>query len=72
MEMEKVQLYQYNISGYYLAIDSKGKCEKKHFEEIVSAKDNVDAMRMVIGEFAWNESLLGNTFKLDMVHYECW
>lgn len=64
-------MYKYEISGYYLVIDDHGHCERKRFEEVVEARDNVEAMRIVVGEFAWQESLLGNTFKLDVIHYEC-
>ncbi len=64
-------MYKYIISGYYLVTDDYGHCDRKNFEEEIEANDNVDAMRMVIGEFAWQESLNGNMFKLDTIHYEC-
>ena len=64
-------MYKYRISGYYIVTDDHGHCERKHFDEEVEAKDNVDAMRMIIGEFAWQESLRDNMFRLDTVHYEC-
>ena len=64
-------MYRYRISGYYLVTDDHGKCDRKHFDEEIEAQDNVDAMRMVIGEFAWTESLNGNMFRLDTIHYEC-
>ena len=63
----EVTMYEYNISGYYFSND-----ERKHFEKIVKAEDDVEAMKKVIGELAWHESLDGNTFKLDVIHYECW
>lgn len=65
--MKQAELYEYNISGYYFAND-----ERKHFEKELWARDNIEAMKIVIGELAWQESLLGNTFKLDTIHYECW
>jgi hypothetical protein len=58
-------MFSYEISGYYFAND-----ERKRFEEIVDARDNTEAMEMVIGAYAWKESLAGNTFKLDTIHYE--
>lgn len=60
-------MYKYNISGYYFANE-----ERKHFEKIVEAEDNFKAMQQVIGELAWHESLEDKTFKLDVIHYECW
>lgn len=63
----EVKMYGYIISGYYFAND-----ERKHFEKIVKAEDDIEAMKKVIGELAWHESLEGNTFKLDFIHYDCW
>ncbi len=63
-------MYSYEISGYYFVTDESGHCERKHFDEEVTAQDNVEAMEMVIGAYAWKESLAGNTFKLDTIHYE--
>ena len=59
--------YKYRISGYYFA----GQ-ERKHFEDIIIASDNIEAMQIAIGMYAWHESLEGNTFKLDVIHYDCW
>ena len=64
---QEVKIYNYQISGYYYAGN-----ERKRFEEIVPARDNIEAMQIVIGKIAWHESLEGNTFKLDVIHYECW
>lgn len=61
------EMYKYQISGYYFA----GK-ERKHFSEIIVATDNIEAMQIAIGKYAWQESLEGNTFKLDVIHYDCW
>ena len=60
------QKYMYNISGYYFAND-----ERKYFYEDIEAEDNFQAMKLVIGKLAWKESNDGNTFKLDLIHYEC-
>lgn len=59
--------YQYKISGYYFADD-----ELIHFEEVLPAEDNYQAMQLVIGERALRVSLEGKTFKLDLIHYECY
>lgn len=63
-------MYSYEISGYYFVTDENGHCERKRFEEVVDARDNTEAMEMVIGAYAWKESLARNTFKLDTIHYE--
>ena len=68
--MKTTELYKYEISGYYLATDVKGKTERVHFSEEVWAKDNVEAMKIVVGNLAWNESDDGRTFLLDVIHYE--
>ena len=60
-------LWQYQITGYYFADG-----ERKRFEEYVYAENNSIAMERVIGKYAWSESLDGKTFKLDVIHYECW
>lgn len=60
-------MYEYEISGYFFADD-----ERIHFQKIVKADDNIQAMRNVIGEFALKVSLEGKTFRLDVIHYECW
>lgn len=65
--MNTTELYKYQISGYYFADD-----EGKRFEEYVYAQNSIEAMKIVIGDIAWNESLEGRTFKLDFIHYECW
>ena len=61
------EMYLYEISGYYFA-----NGERKHFRKELYATDDCEAMKIVIGELAWHESIEGNTFKLDMIHYECW
>ena len=58
-------MYEYIISGYYIAGD-----ERKHFWQEVKANDNIEAMKIVIGELAWKESLEGNSFYLDLIHYD--
>lgn len=60
------EMYKYQVSGYYFA----GQ-ERKYFNEIITASDNTEAMQIVIGKHAWHESLEGNTFKLDVIHYDC-
>ena len=64
--MKEVQMYLYNIRGYYFADD-----ERKRFEKELYARDNVSAMAEIIGYFAWYESTEGKTFKLEVIHYEC-
>ena len=59
-------MFKYNISGYYFSND-----ERKYFNEEVISNTNTNAMALVIGRIAWEESLEGNTFKLDTIHYEC-
>lgn len=58
--------HKYIISGYY----SNGVENKIHFYEEVEAYDNIQAMKLVIGDLAWKESLAGNSFYLDLIHYE--
>ena len=60
-------LWQYQITGNYFADD-----ERRRFEEYIYAEDNSIAMEQVIGKYAWATSLEGKTFKLDVIHYECW
>lgn len=65
-EIKNVEMYLYEISGYYFADG-----ERKHFEKELYAQDNMEAMAIVIGQLAWKESLEGRTFKLEHIHYEC-
>ena len=58
-------MYTYTISGYYFAGE-----ERKHFYEEIEAHDNIEAMEIVIGRLAWKESLEGNTFYLQFIHYD--
>lgn len=60
------EMYRYKIVGYYFAGE-----KRKYFDEVVMAADNVEAMQLAIGVHAWNESREGNTFKLDVIHYDC-
>ena len=64
--LNQKQFYKYEISGYYF--NGEGRI---HFEEVVEATDNIEAMKIVIGGIAWKESLNGNSFLLDTIHYEC-
>lgn len=59
-------MYKYTISGYY----SNGVEDRIHFHEEVEAHNNIEAMKLVIGALAWKESLAGNTFYLELIHYE--
>jgi hypothetical protein len=61
----KVEMYKYNISGWYFSNDMR-----KPFNKDVDARDNIEAMKIVIGELAWKESIEGNAFLLDVIHYE--
>lgn len=61
------EIYKYEISGYYFANED----ERTHFYHIIDARDEVEAMEMVVGKIALSESRAGNTFKLDVIHYEC-
>ena len=69
MKNEKTlaEMYMYEVSGSYFA---NGE-ERTYFFHIVEARNNVEAMEMVIGKIAWSESRAGNSFKLDVIHYEC-
>lgn len=60
------EMYKYHISGYYFAGE-----ERKHFDDTIIASDNTEAMQIAIGTHAWHESLEGNAFKLDVIHYDC-
>lgn len=64
---KEAKMWKYTISGYYFADD-----ERKYFYEELFATDNSVAMEQVIGKYAWAESLEGKTFKLDVIHYDCW
>ena len=68
-ERRFAEMYQYEISGYYFANDNED--ERTHFDHIVEARNNVEAMEMVVGKIAMSESRVGNSFKLDVIHYEC-
>lgn len=57
--------YNYEISGWYIA-----NGERKHFNVGIQAESNSQAMEIVVGRLAWDESLKGNSFRLDMIHYE--
>lgn len=57
--------YNYEISGWYIA-----NGERKHFDVEIQAESNTQAMEIVIGRLAWEEGLKGNSFLLDMIHYE--
>ena len=66
-ERKFAEMYQYEISGYYFANGD----ERTHFYHIVEATDECEAMEMVVGKIALSESRAGNSFKLDVIHYEC-
>ena len=68
-ERRFAEMYKYEISGYYFANDNED--ERTHFYHIVEARDNFEAMEMVVGKIAFSESRAGNSFKLDVIHYEC-
>ena len=59
--------YRYEISGYYF----EGS-ERKHFCEEVDATDNIEAMKIVLGEIMWKscEHFNNAPVKLDVIHYE--
>lgn len=62
----KKELYEYTISGYYYSNE-----ERVHFHrENVQAEDEIEAMKKIVGQIAWDESLDGNTFRLDVIHYD--
>lgn len=56
-------MYKYEISGYYF----EGN-ERKHFDFVIEAPDNIIAMQMALGKIMWNTE---NAVKLDVIHYEC-
>lgn len=57
--------YNYEISGWYIVNE-----ERKHFDVEIQAESNTQAIEIVVGKLAWEESLKGNSFLLDMIHYE--
>ena len=57
--------YYYEFSGWYIA-----NGESIHFDVEIQAESNTQAMEIVIGRLAWKEGLKGNSFLLDMIHYE--
>lgn len=57
--------YNYEISGWYIA-----NGERKHFDVGIQADNNTQAMEIVVGRLALEEGLKGNSFLLDMIHYE--
>ena len=63
-------MYEYRISGYYTSINNIGEEIDKHFYEEVTADTNINAMQTVIGKYAWLESIDGNFFRLDFIHYD--
>lgn len=66
--------YKYEISGYYYVVPANNEGgDRVHFEKVIAAEDNMEAMKIALGEIMWNESLRhGDHFvKLDVIHYEC-
>ena len=63
---KQVKMYQYRITGYYYAGE-----EHKRFDEELWAENNSIAMERVIGMYALMETLTGNPFVLDVIHYDC-
>lgn len=62
---ETKTLFKFNVSGYYFAGN-----ERKYFNNDVFATDEFTASEMVIGKYAWYESINGNSLKIDCMHYE--
>lgn len=60
-------MFKYEISGYYFEDN-----ERKHFQEVVEASDNITAMKIVLGEIMWKSGKYFNNkpVKLDVIHYE--
>lgn len=60
-------MFKYEISGYYFEDN-----ERKHFQEVVEASDNITAMKIVLGEIMWksNKYFNNKSVKLDVIHYE--
>lgn len=56
-------MYKYEISGYYF----EGN-ERKHFDFVIEAPDNIIAMQIALGKIMLNTE---NAVKLDVIHYEC-
>lgn len=58
-------MYRYAISGGYFEEDTR-----RYFYEEVEATNNVDAIKIVLGDIAWKASLEGQRVMIDTVHYE--
>lgn len=59
------EMYRYQISGYYFE-----EGERKHFYEEVEATDNIEAMKIVLGDLMWKAGLEDKAVRLDVIHYE--
>ena len=59
--------HSYNVSGYYEVNCTK---KEKHFSIDVEASDEFEAVKLVLGEVVWKESLEGNSVRFDRFHYE--
>lgn len=63
------KMYKYLVSGFYF----EGE-ERKHFESMIEACDEIIAMKIVLGEIMWKSSKYFNNkpVKLDCMHCEPW
>lgn len=59
--LEQEPLSKYTISGFYFA----GGVRNRFCEEVY-AESHGKAVDLVIGKYAWIESLVGNSFKFDL------
>lgn len=57
--------FNYKISGWYIA-----NRKRKRFDVEIQAESYTQAIEIVIGKLAWEESLKRNSFLLDIIHYE--
>lgn len=65
-------MYKYVVSGYYF-IQKKDSDEKResYFSKMIIAPNNYEAMKIALGEIAWEHSLAGEYVFFDRFHYDC-
>lgn len=63
-------MYSYIITIEYTSINKNGEEIQKRFCEEINSDTSSNAMQMVIGKYAWLETIDGNFFRLDFIHYD--
>lgn len=70
-----MERYKYEISGYYIVTPGNHEGgDRVHFEQYIEAVDNIEAMKIALGDIMWKESLRNEAeffVRLDCIHYEC-